>query len=113
MRIAVASIGLDVAPSYSQCENYNYYTTQSYEIIASQNFPAQGVSADECATMMESMNVDVLVCDEIGDLTRSAFEAHDIKVIDSKKGKALQVAQELVEEMAEALIAGNDEDDED
>lgn len=112
MRIAVASIGLDVSPSYSQCENYNCYTTQSYQIIASQNFPAQGVSADECASMMESMGVSVFVCDQIGDLARNAFEAHDIKVVDSKRGKALQVAQELVEAMAETLVAG-DADDED
>ena len=111
MRIAVASNGLDIAPSFSQCENFNYYTTKSYEIVASQNFPAQGLAAEEYASVMEDMGVNAIICDQIGALARNAFESRDIKVVDSKQGNALAAAQELIEAMAEALVNEEAEDD--
>ena len=114
MRIVVASSGLDIAASFASCENFNYYTTQSYEIIASQNIPAQGLSAEEYAALMEKMEVDAIICDGMSAMARDAFEAHCIKVYEGKQGNALQAAQELVSSLAEELDHGNDGfDDED
>lgn len=113
MRIAVASIGLEIAPSFSHCEDFNYYTTKSYEIIASQNMPAQGLTFDGCAQMLDNMGVDALICDEIGETARTAFENRGIKVVENKTGDALQAAQDLVTELAEKLESGAEEDDED
>ena len=114
MRIAVASAGLDIAASILTCDNFNYYTTRSYEIIASQNIPAQGLSPEEYAVLMENMKVDAIICNAIGAVARNAFEEHSIMVVDGKEGNALQAAEELVATLAEELVNGNDGfDDED
>lgn len=99
MRIVVASNGLDVAPSFSQCENFNYYTTMSCEIVASQNIPAQGLTPEGYAALMEDMEVTALVCNEMGAMAKSAFEAHDITVIDDQTGNAFQAAEQAVNMM--------------
>ena len=115
MRIVVASSGLDIAASFATCENFNYYTTQSYEIIASQNIPAQGLSAEDYAALMEKMDVDAIICDGIGAMARDAFEAHSIRVVSGKSGNALKAAEALVEELGEELergIDGFEDDDE-
>lgn len=100
MRIVVASNGLDIAPSFSQCENFNYYTTKSCEIVASQNIPAQGLSPEDNAVLMDRMDVTALICNEIGCIAKTALESHDIRVFDGRQGNALQAAEHLVEELA-------------
>lgn len=115
MRIAVASIGLDIAPSFSHCEDFNYYTTKSYEIIASQNMPAQGYTFEGCAQLLDNMGVDAIICNEIGETARSAFDNHGIMVVDGKTGNALQAAEDLVEQLSEQLDEqdGSSDDGED
>ena len=101
MRVAVASIGLDIAPSFSQCEDFNYYTTKSFEIVSSQNIPAQGYTFEGCAEMLENMGINAIICDEVGDTTRTAFENHGIVVVEGRKGNALAAAEEFVAQLAE------------
>jgi len=111
MRIAVASIGLEIAPSFSQCENYNYYTTKSYEIVASQNMPAQGYTYEGCAQMLENMEVNAIICNEVGETARTAFENHGILVVENKTGDALEAAEALVAQLAEEFEDETDEED--
>lgn len=113
MRIAVASCGLDIANSFIQSQNFNYYTTISCQIVASQNMPEQGVSPEEHADLMSKMDVDVLICNEISDSAREAFEAHSITVIDGKTGNALQAAEEYVAFIAEQNDDDCDDEDDD
>lgn len=103
MRIAVASSGLDIASSFSLCENFNYYTTKSFEIVASQNIPAQGFSAEDCAELMEHMDVTALICNSIGSTAQSAFESRNIMVVSNKEGRALAAAESLVDELAREM----------
>lgn len=111
MRIAVASSGLDVASSFIQCDNFNYYTTISCQIVASQSIPEQGMSPEEYAQLMDNMDVSVFICNEISDTAKQAFIDHGIVVVDGKQGKALQVAEEYVQYVAEH-IEDEDEDEE-
>ena len=108
MRIAVASSGLDISSSFSTCENFNYYTTKSCEIVASQNIPAQGLSPEEYAELMEQVGVTALICGEMGAMSREAFESHSILVVSDKQGNALQAAEELVASLADDLEHGID-----
>lgn len=112
MRIAVASSGLDIAASFLQCDNFNYYTTKSCEIVASQNIPEQGMSPEEYAKLMEDMEVNVLICNEISDVAKAAFEERSIVVVSEKQGNALQAAEEYVAFIAENVEEEEDEDDE-
>ena len=113
MRVVVASCGLDIAPSFSQCENFNYYTTKSFEIVASQNLPAQGLSAEEYVRIMENVDVNALICDEISAASKEAFTSHGIDVMDGVKGNAFQAAETYVAHAAELVLnAAEEEDDE-
>lgn len=103
MRIAVASDGLDVAQHFSQCLNFNYYTTKSYQIVDSQNLPNQGLSAEETARTMRTIDVDALVCGQIAPASAEAFEQHDIEVMTGASGNALQAAQTYLDKKAEEL----------
>jgi predicted Fe-Mo cluster-binding NifX family protein len=102
MKIAVASNGLDIALHFSQCLNFNYYTTKSYEIIDSQNIPAQGLSGEEYAQLMDRLGIDVIMCDCIEPATKEAFEEHGIGVVNGAQGNALKAAEAYVESKAEA-----------
>lgn len=111
MRIAVASRGLEIASSFIQSQNFNYYTTISCQIVASQNMPEQGVSPEEHADLMRKMDVDVLICDEISDSARTTFEEQGIKVVEGKTGNALQAAEEYVAHVAECDDECDDEEE--
>lgn len=113
MRIAVASNGLDIAPHFAQCLNFNYYTTKSYEIVDSQNIPAQGSSGEEYAQLMDKIGVDTLICDDIGPACRGSFESRGIGVVSGAKGNALKAAQAYVANRAEVVLADAEEDDDD
>ena len=103
MRIAVASNGLDVAENFPQCLNFNYYTTKSYEIAESQNIPAQGLTGEEYADLMERIAVDTFICHSITPAHKSAFEDRGIEVVSGASGRAMQVAESYVQKKAEEL----------
>lgn len=111
MRIAVASNGLEIAPHFAQCLNFNYYTTRSYEIVDSQNIPAQGSSGEEYARLMDRVGVDTLICDGIDPATQSAFESRSIGVVSGARGNALKAASAYVASRAEAVLSDIDEED--
>jgi predicted Fe-Mo cluster-binding NifX family protein len=113
MRIAVASCGLEIAPCFSQCLNFNYYTTKSCEIVDSQNIPAQGLSGTEYAKLMDSIDVDTLICGSIPPATREAFEAYGIGIVAGAQGNALKAAEYYVANRAQEVLADTDEETED
>ncbi len=113
MRIVVASDGLDIAPHFSQCLNYNFYTTKSYEIVDSQNIPSQGSSPEECAKLLDKIGVDTLICNGITPTTKSAFEAHGIVVVTQATGNALQAAEAYTASKANQVEEDEDEEEDD
>jgi len=110
MRIAVASDGLEIAPCFSQCLNFNYYTTKSYEIVESQNIPAQGLSGAEYAKLMDSIGVDTLICGSIPSAAREAFEKHGIGIVAGAQGNALKATEYYVANRAQEVIDGSDDE---
>lgn len=112
MRIAVASSGLDIAASFLQCDNFNYYTTISCQIVASQSIPEQGMSPEEYAKLMENMEVNVFICNEISEAAKEAFQDRGITVVEGKQGNALQAAEEYVEYIAEHDDFEDDDEEE-
>lgn len=112
MRIAVASDGLDVAQFFPQCQNFNYYTTKSYEIAESQNLPAQGLTGEEYAKLMDRIDVDVFICHAMSAADMNAFEEHGIEVVIDASGRAMQAAESYVQKKAEELESESLEDEE-
>ena len=113
MIIAVASDGLQIAPHFSQCQNFNYYTTQSYEISGSQNLPAQGCTDTEYASLMSMMGINAIICNMVGLATKSAFEEQGIEVVTGVTGTALDAARAYVDRKAQELLDEDDFDDDD
>lgn len=111
MRIAVASDGLSIAQHFSQCLNFNYYTTCSYQIIESQNIPAQGVTAEEYARLMDHIGVDALIVNHISPTARATFLEHGIEVVESQEGLAIEAAERYIDERAAELVANIPQDD--
>ena len=111
MRIAVASDGLDVAQHFSQCLNFNYYTTQSYQIIDSQNIPAQGLSAEEYAQLMEGIGIDALIGNNISPDAQEAFSLRGIDIVSPASGRAIDAAAAYIDRCADVLVADVPQDD--
>lgn len=113
MRIAVASNGLEVAECFPQCLNFNYYTTKSYEIAETQNLPAQGITGEEYAELMNRIDVDVFICHALSAAHASEFQKYGIEVVTGASGRAMQAAQDYVDKKAQELENDTlEEDDE-
>lgn len=111
MKIAVASDGLNVAQSFARCQNFNYYTTRSYEIAETQNIPAQGLTPEQYAKFMRTVGVDALIAGSISPNARDAFETQHIQVVQDVQGGAFQAASNFVAECAASLEANAFEDE--
>ena len=109
MRIAVASDGLDVADSFIQVKNFNFYTTEGFEVADSKNIPVRGIAHDQYAKLMETIGVDAIVCNSIAPTFKAAFERIGILVQTGAQGNALAAAQAFATQQAESL--DNDLDD--
>ena len=111
MRIAVASDGLDVADDFLQSRNFNYYTTQSFELADSKNIPAEGITCEEYASLMEQIGIDALICNGITPACKIAFEDVGITVAEGVRGNALEAAQDFLTDQAKSLEDALDDDD--
>ena len=103
MRIAVASDGLNIADNFMQSKNFNYYTTEGFEVIDSMNIPAEGITCEEYAHLMELVGIDALICNSITPECHDAFEAVGIRVQEGVRGNALKAAQDFAAAQLGAL----------
>ncbi|MCH4183904.1 MAG: hypothetical protein LKF61_00255 [Eggerthellaceae bacterium] len=103
MRIAVASEGLDVAPQFAQCANFNYFTTKSFEIVDSQNIPFRSCTIDDCVRLFKTIGTDAIICDSISTVSQRILTDQGFEVVQQAHGNALQAAQRYIDARAREL----------
>jgi len=105
MKIFVASDGFNVSNRFVESDNFNFYTTESYEIIGAQNLPAQIFTTEEYASFMNSLGADVLICHDIDAADKDSFNSYAIDVVTGAEGPAIEAAQKYILQRSGSLEA--------
>ena len=105
MRIAVASLGLNVAERFERAESYTCYLVERGIITECQNFPNPQVPYSEIAKMLLSIDASVIIVGAIPiDIARVFCQAN-IEVVAGASGSA----REVVEQYLTRTLIGIDE----
>lgn len=105
MRIAVASLGLSVAPRFEYAESYMCYTVERGVIVNCQNMPNPGMPYQDLATTLLGLDVSTLIMGAIPIDIANIFCHAGIEVVAGAKGSA----REVVEQYLTRTLIGVDE----
>lgn len=105
MRIAVASEGLYVAPSFERCASFTCYSAQRGIIVDCQNMPNLGFSPQHLVTLLHELHVCTLITGEIEPSSQSSLRDANIEVITQATGSAREATEAY---LYQELIASDD-----
>ena len=105
MRIAVASLGLDVAHRFEQADGYTCYLVERGIIVDCQNMPAQTASYPETASLLKSIDATPIIVGAIPIDIANVFCKAGIEVVAGASGSA----REVVEQYLTSTLIGVDE----
>lgn len=106
MRIAVASKGLGVSPTFGHCASFTCYKIERGVITECQNMPNPLIPANQLAAMFRELDVSVLLVGLIEREVADSLRAVGIDVISNQSGTARGAAQTY---LARTLTGADDE----
>lgn len=96
MKIAVASMGAEVAGHFGHCENFNIYETENGAITSANSIPNPGHRPGFLPNYLGDLGVEVIVSGGMGGGAIEIFNERNIEVIVGAEGDAATcVAQYL------------------
>lgn len=120
MKIAVACVGLEVAPHAARCESFMCYTVEKGIIKDCRNLPNMGITSAEAASLIKQIGFDAIISGGIDmDMANELCHA-GVEVVAGVKGTAREVAEAYVSqtlmgavELCHALEEEHDPEDQD
>ena len=91
MKIAVACVGLSVAPHAAQCESFMCYTIEKGVVKDCRNLPNMGITSAEAVKLVRNAGFDVLISGGIDMDTASALCRAGVEVVAGVEGSAREV----------------------
>ena len=88
MKIAVASMGTQVAAHFGHCENFNIYETDNTQILSENSIPNPGHKPGFLPNYLGDMGVDVIISGGMGGGAVEIFNERNIEVIVGAQGDA-------------------------
>lgn len=100
MRIAVASEGLNVAPCFGLCSNFNCFTIEQGEITDYRNLAVGACQHGSTVDLLCELGLDTVIVDAISDRAEEAFVACDIVVVKHISGDAKAAVEAYLQTLA-------------
>ena len=100
MRIAVASEGLNVAPCFGLCSNFNCFTIEEGEIIDYRNLAVGACHHSSTVDLLCELGLDIVLVDSISERAEEAFSACGITVLKHVSGDSKLVVEEYLVSLA-------------
>lgn len=88
MKIAVASMGKEVAGHFGHCENFNIYESVSGGVTSAQSIPNPGHKPGFLPNFLGDMGVEVIIAGGMGSGAVEIFNERNIEVIVGACGDA-------------------------
>ncbi|MCR5346162.1 MAG: NifB/NifX family molybdenum-iron cluster-binding protein [Fretibacterium sp.] len=88
MKIAVASMGNDVAGHFGHCENFNIYECADGSVTSAQSVPNPGHKPGFLPNFLGDMGVEVIISGGMGGGAVEIFNDRKIEVIVGAQGDA-------------------------
>ena len=96
MKIAVACLGLGVAPHAAQCESFMCYTVDRGVIRDCRNLPNMGITSAEAVSLITGLGFDVLISGGVDMDTANELCRCGVEVVAGVTGTAREVAEAYV-----------------
>lgn len=96
MKIAIASMGTQVAGHFGHCENFNVYDIENNAIAASTSIPNPGHRPGFLPNFLGDMGVTVIVSGGMGGGAVEIFNERNIEVITGAAGDAAACVAEYL-----------------
>lgn len=96
MKIAVASMGIEVAEHFGHCENFNLYDCENGGIIASDNIPNPGHKPGFLPNYLGDRGVEVIIAGGMGGGAVEIFNTRNIEVIMGASGEAADAVKDYL-----------------
>ena len=93
MRIAVACVGLGVAPHAARCESFMCYTVEKGIIRDCRNLPNMGITSAEAVELVQSLGFDALISGGIDLDTANELCRLGVEVVAGASGTAREVVE--------------------
>ncbi|MEG1633036.1 MAG: NifB/NifX family molybdenum-iron cluster-binding protein [Oscillospiraceae bacterium] len=88
MKIAVASMGNEVAGHFGHCENFNIYEAEGAAVTAASSIPNPGHRPGFLPNFLGDMGVNVIIAGGMGGGAVEIFNERNIEVIVGAEGGA-------------------------
>ena len=96
MKIAVASKGLEVAPHFESCTNYNCYTVRNGKITSYGNMPLLEQQNLSVLGLLRELEIDVLIVGSLRKESLALLEKNGIIVLQEAKGSSKQIVEDYL-----------------
>ena len=93
MKIAVASMGNEVAGHFGHCENFNLFDTENGAIVKAESIPNPGHRPGFLPNFLGDMGVEVIIAGGMGGGAVEIFNERKIEVIVGAQGDARQTVE--------------------
>lgn len=116
MRIAVASMGLEVAPRFEQCESFMCYTVNHGVIAECQNMPNPVFAPSETSALLRGLEVGTLIVGLINVEVARVFCSDGVEVVAGASGAARTVVEQYLTRTligVDEMCHGDDDPDSD
>ena len=97
MKIAVASMGTQVAGHFGHCENFNIYDTADGAIVSAQSIPNPGHRPGFLPNFLGDMGVEVIIAGGMGGGAVEIFNERHIEVIVGAQGDAREMVERYLQ----------------
>lgn len=96
MKIAVACLGLGVAPHAAQCESFMCYTVEKGIIRDCRNLPNMGITSEEAVALIKNIGFDVVISGGIDMDTANELCRMGVEVVAGVEGSPREVVEAYV-----------------
>ncbi len=96
MKIAVASMGTEVAGHFGHCENFNIYEVENGGIAEATSIPNPGHRPGFLPNFLGDMGVEVIIAGGMGGGAVDIFNERNIEVIVGVMGDATQAVETYI-----------------
>jgi len=96
MKIAVASEGLEVAPYFEGCTNYNCFTIENGTITNYRNLPNQAFPDGKAVAVLSGLGIDTIIVGRISKRSMDFLKGQDFTVFPGALGGAKEAVEAYI-----------------
>lgn len=96
MKIAVASLGNEVAQHFGHCESFNLYDVEGIQIVSQENVPNPGHKPGFLPNFLADRGVNVIIAGGMGGGAVDIFNERNVEVVVGASGDVEECIQKYI-----------------